>query len=101
MRGISSFWRSRVAIAAGMVIPLGICASSHAATMEDTVPNPGDGPWVGYMNWFAMPADGGGYVSGGPWGTADLRASFTGSALTLAPNTNVWETNDTYWVTAG
>jgi hypothetical protein len=54
--------------------------------------------WVGYMNVFNLPADGGGYVFGSSWGTSDLRASFAGPTLTLAPNINVWETTDTFWV---
>jgi hypothetical protein len=57
-------------------------------------------PWIGYMNVFNLPADGGAYQFGGSWGTADLRAAFSGNTLTLAPCTNVWETTDTYWVKA-
>ncbi len=43
--------------------------------------------WLGYMNVFQTPQGGGGYVFGQPWGTGDLRASYSGSTLTLAPNT--------------
>ncbi|MEI9865762.1 MAG: Ig-like domain-containing protein [Limisphaerales bacterium] len=43
--------------------------------------------WVGYMNVFQTPANGGGYIYGSPWATADLVAVFSGSALTLSPNT--------------
>jgi hypothetical protein len=43
--------------------------------------------WLGFMNVFELPANGGGYVFGSPWGTADLRATFSGPVLTLAPNT--------------
>jgi hypothetical protein len=39
------------------------------------------------MNVFQTPPNGGGYVFGSGWGTADLRATFAGSLLTLAPNT--------------
>lgn len=57
--------------------------------------------WIGYMSWFELPANGGGYVSGGAWGTGALQAAFTGTNwLTLSPCTNVWETTDTYWVQA-
>jgi hypothetical protein len=56
--------------------------------------------WIGYMNVFNLPADGGAYQFGNPWGTADLQASFSGSTLSLAPCVNVWETTDTYWVKA-
>lgn len=47
--------------------------------------NPG-ATWLGYMNVFELPANGGGFVFGSPWGTADLPATFSGSVLTLAPN---------------
>ena len=43
--------------------------------------------WSGYMNVFNLPQDGGAYIFGGAWGTADLRAAFSGSTLTLSPNT--------------
>ncbi len=57
------------------------------------------------MNWFNTPAQGGGYVSGGVWGTPALTSYYNSSTppystLTLLPCTNVWETKDTYWVAA-
>jgi hypothetical protein len=42
--------------------------------------------WLGFMNVFELPSNGGGYVFGSPWGTADLTAVFSGSLLTLGPN---------------
>jgi hypothetical protein len=39
------------------------------------------------MNVYELPANGGGYVFGSGWGTADLVATFAGDVLTLAPNT--------------
>lgn len=42
--------------------------------------------WLGFMNVFELPSNGGGYVFGSPWGTPDLTAVFTGSLLTLGPN---------------
>lgn len=55
--------------------------------------------WLGYMNVFERPINGGAYLWGSPWGTADLRASFNGSTLTLSPNT----INDpaSYWYVGG
>jgi hypothetical protein len=44
-------------------------------------------PWVGFMNVFETPQNGGGYVFGSSWGTADLTATFSGPVLTLGPNT--------------
>lgn len=43
--------------------------------------------WLGFMNVFELPENGGGFVFGSGWGTADLVATFSGSVLTLAPNT--------------
>jgi hypothetical protein len=56
--------------------------------------------WTGYMNVFETPANGGGFLWGSGWGTADLRANFAGGggALTLAPNTNCYNAADAYWV---
>lgn len=53
--------------------------------------------WIGYMNVFELPSNGGGYAFGSPWGTGDLCANFSGSTLTLSPNT----INDpgAYWYT--
>jgi PEP-CTERM motif len=53
--------------------------------------------WIGYMNVFNLPVNGGGYQSGSVWGTADLCATFSGSILTLTPNT-IGDTNS-YWYT--
>jgi len=47
-------------------------------------------PWQGFMNVFEIPQNGGGYVFGSGWGTADLRASFAAGPtfpLTLSCNT--------------
>jgi len=58
-------------------------------------------PWIGFMNVFALPGDGGGYMFGSAWGTAALRANFdvTGTNfVTLTPNTNVYNSTDAYWV---
>jgi hypothetical protein len=43
--------------------------------------------WLGFMNVFELPSNGGGYVFGSGWGTGDLVASFSGPVLTLSPNT--------------
>lgn len=74
---------------------LGAVTNARAATY--TV-DPG-ASWLGYMNVFNLPADGGAYQFGNPWGTADLRATFSGSTLTLAPNTI--SDPATYWYIGG
>ncbi len=42
--------------------------------------------WLGYMNVSELPANGGGFVFGSPWGTVDLVATFDGPVLKLSPN---------------
>ena len=60
-------------------------------------------PWIGFMNVFNLPSSGnyppnlGAYQFGSSWGTADLRATFSGPVLTLSPNT-INDTNS-YWYT--
>ena len=59
-------------------------------------------PWGGFMNVYNNSGGAqGGYLWGGAWGAADLRASVNTndpSRVILEPNVNVWNTNDTYWV---
>lgn len=71
--------------------------SSKGDTTVGVDPSAG---WIGYMNVFNLPADGGAYQFGSSWGTSDLQAAFNSSVITLSPCTNVWETTDTYWVKA-
>lgn len=62
------------------------CSAAQAATV-----NVGDStaPWLGFMNVFELPSNGGGYVFSSGWGVADLVATFddANSKLTLSPNT--------------
>jgi hypothetical protein len=55
--------------------------------------------WVGFMNVFELPANGGAFVFNSAWGTAALPAVFNGSLLTIGPNVNTYDsTNDSFWV---
>ncbi len=87
---------------------LGTAISASAVTFEV---NPG-AAWVGFMNVFDIPQNGGGgpyppnlgaYQFGSSWGTADLCATWVGAApitaLILSPNT----IGDpaTYWYNGG
>jgi hypothetical protein len=49
------------------------------------------------MNVFEIPQNGGAYLWGSGWGTADLCATWSGSVLTLTPNT-IGDANP-YWYT--
>jgi hypothetical protein len=56
----------------------------------------------GFMNWTPAPGDAAGYGGAGSsgWGVSDLRATFSGSTLTLLPNINVYAPGNNYWVNA-
>lgn len=56
--------------------------------------------WVGYMNVFETPQNGSTFQFGQPWGTVDLRASYSGSLLTLSPNT-IGDPNAYWYVSTG
>lgn len=65
-----------------------VCVS--AAQADITVGVTGSAsPWLGYMNVFELPSNGGGFVFGSPWGVPDLTAQFNDPAhtLTMGPNT--------------
>lgn len=61
---------------------LGIAGTSFGVTV--TV-DP-SATWNGYANVSELPSNGGAYVFGSVWGTADLVATFSGPVLTLKPN---------------
>ena len=63
---------------------LGTAATAYA---DVTVTVKTSLPWLGFMNISYLPADGGGTAFTSAWGTADLRAVFSSSELTLSPNT--------------
>ena len=89
---------STKALAVSCITTCALLATTNQGNAQVTVGVDPTQSWIGYMNVFNVPADGGAYQFGNPWGTADLQASFSGSTLTLAPCVNVWETTDTYWV---
>jgi len=76
---------------------LWMAAPAQAATFVTVDPG---AAWLGYMNVFELPANGGSYVFGSPWGTADLPATFSGSVLTLAPN-SIGDPNPFWYIGGG
>lgn len=58
--------------------------------------------WLGYMNVFELPANGGGFVFGSSWGTNDLVSSFNDGAnqLTLSPN-SIGDPNEFWYIGGG
>ena len=63
------------------------CALCGATARAVTISVDPSAPWLGFMNVFEIPQNGGAYVFGQGWGTADLTAVFSGPVLTLGPNT--------------
>jgi hypothetical protein len=80
-----------ISLATGVV--LGSASSSPAASVTIDPSS----SWIGYMNVTDLPSNGGAYMFGSSWGTADLCATFSGPVLTLAPNT-IGDPN-AYWYT--
>ena len=59
--------------------------------------------WIGYVNVFSLPSDGGGYQFGSAWGTGALTAYYDVATppyntVTLIANTNTYNPSDPYWV---
>lgn len=59
-------------------------------------------PWLGFMNVFELPANGGAYVFGSGWGVPDLVAVFddANDKLTLAPN-SIGDPNPFWYTPSG
>jgi hypothetical protein len=60
-----------------------------------------DAPWLGFMNVFELPANGGGFVFGSGWGIADLTADFDDGASTLTMGPNTVNDPDPFWYQGG
>jgi hypothetical protein len=75
-----------------------VLASTQIATATTVSVDP-SAPWIGFMNVFEIPQNGGGYVFGSSWGTGDLTAVFSPGVLTLGPNT-IGDPS-TFWYTPG
>jgi hypothetical protein len=61
-------------------------AAVRADAQVTVTVDPGES-WLGFMNVFELPSNGGAFVFGSGWGTADLVATFSGPVLKLSPNT--------------
>ena len=76
-----------------------LCAASRANADTIVTVDPG-ASWQGFMNVFELPSNGGGYVFGSGWGTADLTATFSGPTLTLGPN-SIGDPNPFWYTPSG
>lgn len=75
-----------------------------AAAAQGVVVTPGDStaPWLGFMNVFELPSNGGGFVFPSSWGVADLSVSFNdpGQSLTFSPN-SIGDANPFWYIGGG
>lgn len=60
-----------------------------------------DANWLGFMNVFELPANGGGFAFGSAWGVPDLTATFDDGASTLTMSPNTVGDPDPYWYQGG
>jgi hypothetical protein len=68
---------------------------------QNTVEVDANAEFLGYANVFELPANGGGYIFGEPWGVSDLQTIVDPGAgtITLQPNFNAWgDGTDPFWV---
>ncbi|MDA7803595.1 T9SS type A sorting domain-containing protein [Crocinitomix sp.] len=76
--------------------------SSSLAVAQNVVDFNASDAWVGYMNVFDLPGDGGGYQFGSSWEVAALKstADVGANTLTLQPNFSTYEENpgDEFWI---
>lgn len=72
--------------------------TAHAAnvTVQDS-----SAPWLGFMNVFELPSNGGGFVFGSGWGINDLVTSFDDSANTMTFSPNSINDPDPFWYQGG
>jgi hypothetical protein len=96
--GPRSFARLSIASAAWAVACVLLGGVNHAKADVIVGVDPTQN-WIGYMNVFELPSNGGGYDFGSDWATSALPATFSGSVATLAPNINIDQTDpiDSYW----
>ena len=84
------------------VLALTVAALAGSAAADVSVGiDPSSSPWLGYMNVFELPANGGGFVFGSPWGIADLVANFDDGANTLTMSPNTIGDPDPFWYQGG
>ena len=69
-----------------VIVLLASSSATHAQTAVDV--RDSNSPWLGFMNVFELPENGGAFVFGSPWGIPDLVAEFDDGAgvVTLSPN---------------
>jgi hypothetical protein len=91
-------WQSMVF---AFIFSFSLTINSQVSGEPNTVDSNPDQEWSGYMNVFAIDADGvqGSYQFGSTWGVADLQTTLNVDApnIILEPNFNAYDADDTYW----
>jgi hypothetical protein len=81
---------------------ISISMISASGIAQNNVTFSANDSWVGYVNVFDTPANGGGYLWGSPWAVPDLQTTINTGAntMTLQPNFNLYAADpaDPYWV---
>jgi hypothetical protein len=85
-------------LSVALLVALSGVSVSQAA---DVVVSPGTAPWLGYMNVFELPANGGGFVFGSPWGVADVVSVFDDANSKLTLKVNSINDPNAFWYTPG
>jgi len=90
--------KTRVLRGIALVVLAALTLGATAAFADVNVTVSSADPYLGYMNVFELPSNGGGFLWGSGWGTADLCAVFfPGDQLKLSPNC-IGDPNS-YWYT--
>ncbi len=79
---------------------LAVCAGASVAQAVVVNAPDGSAPWLGFMNVFNRPADGGAFQFASGWGVGDLSASFSPTQLTLTPN-SIGDPNSYWYLPSG
>jgi len=76
--------------------------SMTVATAQNVQDASASDAWIGYMNWFDLPDDGGAYQDGSFWEVAALKTTLDAgeNTITLQPNFNTYAENpdNPYWI---
>jgi len=88
-----------IATAATLALLIAVLGLAVPAQAQTTVTVDPAALTLGYMNVFELPVNGGAFVFGSTWGLPDLTAVFSGSNLTLGPNTI--NDPDPFWYIGG
>lgn len=78
-----------------------IAGTATAGNVVNVGIDQSDANWVGFMNVFELPSNGGGFVFGSPWGIPDLTAEFDDGANTLTMGPNTIGDPDPFWYIGG